>query len=127
MDLIALAQETAAHARQHGLSEASSSFIFNSHEDGVMATATVTVTITEPHPVLADDPATTPANTPVDIDVLANDSDPLGRSLMIVAVQSPTALGGSAVAINNGTRIRYTPPVNVFDKEDVFTYEARAV
>ena len=46
-------------------------------------------------PVAADDSATTPAGTPVTINVLANDSDPDGDSLNVVSFgQGSSGYGG---------------------------------
>ncbi|MFA4835480.1 MAG: Ig-like domain-containing protein, partial [Dehalococcoidia bacterium] len=55
-------------------------------------TATVTITINPVNdlPVAVDDSATTDANTPVVINVLANDSDPEGDALSITGVGTPS-------------------------------------
>jgi hypothetical protein len=66
-----------------------------------------------------NDTATTAQNTPVTIDVLANDSDADGDVLLLQAVATPTAQGGSVT--NNGTSVTYTPAVN-FAGTDTFTY-----
>lgn len=83
-------------------------------------------------PVALDDTASTAFNTPVLIDVLANDSDPDGQPLAITAIQSPTAQGGTATLNNNGTpgdttddRINYTP-ANAFSGADTFNYTITA-
>lgn len=90
---------------------------------GHVATATVTVTIeqTAPNqpPVAQNDAVATPANTPVVIDALANDSDPDGDPLTIVAVTQP-ANGTAAIATSGG--ILYTPNAGFFGTIDVFTY-----
>jgi large repetitive protein len=126
VDLPALAQATAAHARQQGLAEASSSFVFDPQEDGVMAVATVTITISDPGPSLAADFATTPANTPVSIDVLANDNDPLGRELVITSVAQPQAGQGSVAIAPDRRSVTFTPALN-FVGVAQFTYEAAPV
>jgi hypothetical protein len=126
VDLPALAQATAAHARRHGLSEASSSFVFNPQEDGVMAAATVTITITDPGPSLTADFATTPANTPVSVNVLANDSDPLARELIITSVTQPVAGQGSVEIAADQRSVTFTPAPN-FVGVAQFTYEAAAL
>jgi hypothetical protein len=89
---------------------------------GGTASANVTVTVTPPpnHPPDAmDDSATTTKNTPVTIDVLANDSDPDGDSLTVASVTQP--FNGSATT--NGSNVTYTPNAN-FVGTDSFTYTA---
>jgi len=56
-------------------------------------------------PVANDDVASTNQDTPVTIDVLANDSDPDGDPLTVDSVTDPP--NGSAV--NNGDSVTYTP------------------
>ena len=79
-------------------------------------------------PVAVDDAATTTFQTSIFIPVLANDSDPTGFTLSIVAVDSPTSAGGTATVSDNGTpantaddQILYTPPPQ-FSGPDSFTY-----
>jgi len=87
---------------------------------GGTATATVTVTITPPPnapPIAADDAATTAFATPVMINVIANDSDPDGDALTVVAVTQPT--GGLAEIVNN--QVTYSPS-RAFSGLDTFTY-----
>ena len=67
-------------------------------------------------PVANDDGTTTPTDTAVNIDVLANDTDANGDPLTITASDSPTANGGTTVINDNGTpadpsddTIDYTP------------------
>ena len=76
-------------------------------------------------PVAENDSAITSANTPVKIDVLANDIDPDGNPLTISLVANPTQ--GTAVVNNNGTPnnpnddfITYTPDAKF--SGDSFTY-----
>ncbi|MBI2783817.1 MAG: tandem-95 repeat protein, partial [Gammaproteobacteria bacterium] len=75
-------------------------------------TATVTVTVT---PTAVDDLTSTGPNTPIDIDVLANDH---GTSLTVQSVTAPPS-GGTATIVAN--EVRYTPPFN-FSGYDVFPY-----
>ena len=56
-------------------------------------------------PVAVNDGVTTPANTVVTIDVLANDSDPDSDALSITNVGSPTR----GTARVSGSAVRYTP------------------
>ena len=91
-----------------------------------MAVATVTITITDPGPSLGADFATTPANTPVSIDVLANDSDPLGRELVVTSVTQPPAGQGSVTIAPNQRSVTFTPAPN-FVGVAQFSYEATPV
>ncbi|MBO6574778.1 MAG: tandem-95 repeat protein [Rhodothermales bacterium] len=69
-------------------------------------------------PVATDDLASTPEDTPITISPLANDTDPNGDTLRIVAVQQPTL--GTAELMEGGLVV-YTPAPDVFG-EDVFQY-----
>lgn len=70
-------------------------------------------------PTANDDTANTPQNTPVTINVLANDSDPDGDTLT-VSVETPPANGSATV--NPDKTITYTPDTG-FTGEDTFTYK----
>ena len=90
--------------------------------DGLIAVDqafTITVTATNTAPSVLDDEAATDEDTAVDIDALANDTDPDGDALTITAVTSPAH--GEAEIIDDGARIRYTPEADFFG-EDTFTY-----
>ncbi len=76
--------------------------------------ALVTITVTNRMPVAVNDVGSTPRNTPINIPVLGNDSDPDGNPLTIVGV-NPT--NGVVVV---GTNVIYTPP-NVLGT-NVITY-----
>ncbi len=82
-----------------------------------IGTVTVTVRAVNDPPVAADDAAITDEDTPVAVDVLANDSDPDGDALTVTAVGSPAhgtvSWGPSSVT--------YTPETN-FHGTDSFTY-----
>ncbi|HNT78594.1 MAG TPA: Ig-like domain-containing protein, partial [Anaerolineae bacterium] len=85
--------------------------------DGALSdTGRVTVTVgVENHaPVAVDDTAATVADTPVDIPVLDNDTDPEGDLLFIAAV------GGEHTVIV-GNDVRYTPAAG-FTGAESFTY-----
>ncbi len=71
-------------------------------------------------PVAGDDAATTSEDTPVTISVLANDADANGDALVVAAVGAPAH--GTAVAVQGGTRISYTPAPD-YHGPDSFTYE----
>ncbi len=81
------------------------------------ATVTITVRPVNDPPTPSDDVATTPEDTPVDIDVLANDTDPDGDALTVSAA-GPAAHG--AVEVTGGA-VRYTPEPD-FNGTDVFPY-----
>ena len=87
---------------------------------GGTASATVAITVTpQPNrpPVAVDDAATTLIGTPVNVNVLANDSDPDGDPLTISGVTTPA--NGSVIA--SGGTITYTPALR-FTGVDRFTY-----
>jgi DNA/RNA endonuclease G (NUC1) len=87
--------------------------------DSLCSTATVNVTVNSINdgPSASNDSATTDEDTPVTIDVLANDSDAENDSLTITAVSAPSH-GGAA--ISNG-KVVYTPDAN-YNGGDSFTY-----
>ena len=68
-------------------------------------------------PVAVDDSATTPEDTAVIIDVLANDSDPEGG---VLTVTGATALNGDVVVNGDGT-LTYTPDPD-YNGPDTITY-----
>lgn len=68
-------------------------------------------------PIAVNDNATTFENTAVTINVLANDGDPNGNSLMLTAVGTP----GSGATALSGTQVVYTPAID-FLGPDTFTY-----
>ena len=80
-------------------------------------TATVTVTVNGA-PVAADDTASTAGDTAVDIDVLANDSDPNGDAL---AVTSATDPAHGSVVVNADGSVTYTPDAG-WAGSDTFDY-----
>ena len=86
----------------------------NGNED----TATVTVTVgANGAPVLKDDAAQTTANTPVTVDVLANDTDPDGGTLSISGFTQPS---GGTVTLD-GRKLVFTPNKD-FTGDTTFTY-----
>ena len=92
--------------------EPDASFIGNEYfsyevTDGVAtSTGSLVIQVINSSPVALDDTALTTVDTPVVIDVLANDYDPDGDALSIVA-DSIYAYPGTAEVVNN--QIRYTP------------------
>jgi uncharacterized protein YhjY with autotransporter beta-barrel domain len=100
------------------------SFQYTIHDvNGASAAAAVTVQvidqITNQPPVAVNDIATTLVDTPVTIDVLANDSDPDGDPLSL-SLTSPAA-HGTVTDLGNGS-IAYTPNAG-FIGQEVLTYE----
>jgi len=90
--------------------------------DGSMNSATATVTITVyASPIAEDDLAETEANIPVEIDILANDSDSDGTidSGTVTIINPP--LNGT-VFINSDGSVTYTPALD-FIGDDFFTYK----
>jgi hypothetical protein len=85
---------------------------------GGSAQAAVTVTVRNRAPVAGSDTGITEANTPIDLPVLANDSDPDGHALTVVAVSQPAS--GVAMVNPNGM-VRYAPATG-FTGADGFTY-----
>ena len=93
--------------------------------DGEQIGATQTVTITDETPrkqpnrppAAVDDQAETAEDTPVLIDVTANDTDPDGDPLRVVAVMAPAH--GTATVVAG--RLRYVPAPD-YNGPDRFTY-----
>ncbi|MEM1090319.1 MAG: Ig-like domain-containing protein [Pseudomonadota bacterium] len=90
-------------------------------ERGQQAEALVTIIVDAFNtvPVAQDDTAVTRKNTAVTIDVLANDSDPDGDPLTIVAVDTKTPFGTAAITADQ--QILYTP-MSGWWGGDEFTY-----
>jgi len=107
----------------NNVSAGSYSLTAKATDDESLATtsAPVNVTINPPNraPVANDDSDTTDEDTPVTIDVLANDTDPDSDPLVVDSVTQPT----NGTAVNNGTDVTYTPNAN-FSGIDTFTYIA---
>ncbi|SIS78631.1 Ca2+-binding protein, RTX toxin-related [Roseivivax lentus] len=88
---------------------------------GASDSATVTITVTDPPnqpPVAADDTALTDNETPVTVDVAANDTDPDGDTLTVTSVSTPA---NGIAAINGDGDVLYTPNPG-FVGEDTITY-----
>ena len=87
---------------------------------GGTAQAEVTLVVEWPNqaPVALDDRATTTQGVPVTIDILANDSDPDGDPLTLVALTMPFH---GHLAVNADQSITYTPNAGFIGVDD-FTY-----
>ncbi len=91
---------------------------------GGFALARVDITVVEPSnttPIVADDDVELDEDTVVDIDVLANDSDPDGDALTISSF-AVLPQNGSVQVVGSGLA-RYVPAANYFG-EDNFVYVA---
>jgi RHS repeat-associated protein len=94
---------------------------------GGAGTASVTVTVAGPavppagnrSPIATDDAAMTAFETPIFLDVLANDADPDGDPLVVSVVDGPTH--GTARVV--GSKVEYTP-VAGFSGADALRYAA---
>ncbi|MEM7259386.1 MAG: Ig-like domain-containing protein, partial [Pseudomonadota bacterium] len=86
---------------------------------GLTDTATVTVTVTDVNntPIAANDTATTDEDTPISIDVLSNDTDADGDTLIV----SVTTAASNGTAVVNGQNVDYTPAAD-FNGSDSFGY-----
>jgi hypothetical protein len=86
---------------------------------GTLTVAGRNVTITQDAgPIANNDTATTDEDTPVDINVLANDSEPDGDTLTVSAV---TQGANGTVSVNPDKTVHYAPAQNFFGS-DSFTY-----
>mgnify|MGYP005842407179 CR=1 FL=1 len=89
--------------------------------NGGTDSATVTVTVgaapANNAPIAVDDEAPTIQDTPILIDVLANDSDPDNDPLTITAVSDPA----NGAAVIQDSQLLYTP-APAFVGSDIFTY-----
>ena len=72
-------------------------------------------------PVAQDDSVTTPEDTPVTVDVLANDSDPDGQPLTVFGAYD-SGSGSGIVEINPDSTITYTPYPNSSGTIEQVTY-----
>ncbi len=84
---------------------------------GLSVSAVFTWTITNPAPNAVDDSASTSEDVPVDIPVLANDTDPDGDALTVTSAIA----GNGTVTIGAGGVLTYTPNAD-FNGTDTITY-----
>ena len=98
--------------------------------NGGSDTATVTISINAVNdpPIAADDSAQTQVNTPVTVDVLANDSDPDGDTILLDSFNATSQFNGVVTRDDNGTlqdqsddKLVYTPPQDAYGT-DTFRY-----
>jgi Bacterial Ig domain/Bacterial TSP3 repeat len=91
--------------------------IRNAQGLSAMATVTVTVLPVNDAPVANDDAAVTPEDTPVTVNVLANDVDPDGDVLSVAAGPA----GSGQVQVNDDGTVTYIPNPNS-NGSDQFSY-----
>ena len=84
---------------------------------GGLASQTFTWTVTNPAPVAANDTASGNEDTPLRIDVLANDRDPDGDPLRVTTASA----GNGTVTINPDGSLNYVPDAN-FNGSDTIIY-----
>jgi len=87
------------------------------------ATATITVNAVNDAPVANDDSASTDVDTPVSLNVLANDTDVDGDPLTIGSYDATSVEGGS-VSCDTGTDSCTYTPASDFSGSDSFGYTA---
>ena len=90
----------------------------NGYEDSASTSVSIQVGIQNGGPSAVNDTAITPKNTPIIIDVLANDTDPEGVK-KIYSAQAHSANAGYLSIIDG--KINYEPMTN-FIGDDTFTY-----
>lgn len=83
---------------------------------GTSAPASISLSVTASAPALTEDAASTPANSPVEIAVTANDTGPVDT----IAIATAPAHG---TAVVSDLKVTYTPAPNYFGP-DSFTYTA---
>ncbi len=110
----------------------SADFAWNASDGTLFApgtTVNLTVNPINDSPVAFDDSATTPQDTPITIDVLANDSDPIEADLLHIDTFDTTSVSGGTITLDdNGTandltddQLIYTPTTGYIGN-DSFTY-----
>ncbi|MDV7007610.1 Ig-like domain-containing protein, partial [Dickeya solani] len=93
------------------------SFTYTVTSNGTTETTTVTIHINTP-PVANPDSATTPEDTSVTVNVLANDTDADGNTLTVTSASA----GHGTVVINANGTLTYTPAAN-YNGSDTITYK----
>ncbi len=121
------ANKTITYTPNAGLALPSTdSFVYTVSDGTLSATATVTVTINprvNTPPAAVDDTVSTKKNTPITINVIANDTDDAGVVGSTVQIINGPNMGGAAVNNLNGT-VTYTPKRN-FAGSELFSYTVK--
>ena len=121
--LIVNADQSVTYTPRSGYS-GEDSFTYQIEDDrGGVATGTVNITVRSANeaPSVADDKVTTPAGTPVKIDILANDNDPEGKLLTLSALTLPQH---GKLEMGENQCLLYTPNEG-FVGSDTFTYQVK--
>ena len=102
--------------------------VSDGHGGTAHANATITVNPVNDAPKANSDSVTTAINTPITIDVLANDTDVDGDTLLLQSFETTSAHGGIIERVDNGTignlsddKVRYTPYPGFYGS-DTFHY-----
>lgn len=101
------------------LTPAFSYIISDGHNGTAQAAVNINVNVLNNPPIAVDDTATTPMNTPITIDVLANDIEPDGNPRIVQSVTAPA--NGSANVTFGGGSVDYQPNEG-FVGTDTFEY-----
>jgi VCBS repeat-containing protein len=88
--------------------------------NGGITQQTFSLTVTNPGPTAVNDDVTTGEDTPINIDVRANDIDPDGDALVFDPASPPSA-GNGTVSINPDGTLRYVPNLD-FNGTDTILY-----
>ncbi|TGG92597.1 MAG: cadherin-like beta sandwich domain-containing protein, partial [Aphanocapsa feldmannii 277cV] len=119
---------------ENGDNYASFSFTVNDGQDDSESAYSMNINMTAVNdpPIPVDDDAETPENTPVEIEVLANDEDvDEGTALSVTRVGTADGINtatetnptnGTVTITGSGTTITYTPDSNFITGTDTFTY-----
>ena len=85
-------------------------------------TVTINVTDVNESPTATDDTVTTEEDQPVDINVVANDTDPdTGTTLAVTVVSTAPTSGTAVIQSGSATTVTYTPNAD-FNGTDTFEY-----
>lgn len=89
---------------------------------GIEVEGRITVTVTAQPPRALSDVATTPYNTPITVNVLANDSDPSGDTITLVAV---TGVSNGTVSFSADGNVTFSPAAEFFGGVVTLGYRIR--
>lgn len=92
--------------------------------DGNCITTVFYITVLEVNepPIAVNDTATTEQDTPIVVDVLANDSDPDGDAITAVVITQQPAVSGATVSLDLATLEPLYTPASGFSGIDSFAY-----
>lgn len=91
-------------------------------DESATQTFTIKINSTNTPPRAINDVNTTYTGTPVNGNVLTNDSDPEGNTLTVTTQTNASTSGGGTVTVNADGTYTYTPKSG-FTGEDTFTYQ----